>query len=63
RSVDGARMFCRIRGYFSTLRKYDQPILATLIRVFSGQSVALTPQPEYLRAFIIIIKFDSCSTG
>ena len=46
RSVDGARMFCRIRGYFSTLRKYDQPILATLIRVFSGQSVALTPQPE-----------------
>lgn len=46
RSVDGARMFCRIRGYFSTLRKHDQPILDALIRVFSGQSGSLLPQPE-----------------
>ena len=46
RSVDGARMFSRIRGYFSTLRKHDQPILDALIRVFSGQSVAPVPQPK-----------------
>ena len=46
RSVDGARMFCRIRGYLSTLRKQTQPILDALICVFSGQPVSLAPQPE-----------------
>jgi transposase len=46
RSVDGARMFCRIRGYLSTLRKQQQPILEALINVFSGNPVSLETQPE-----------------
>jgi transposase len=46
RSVEGARMFCRIRGYLSTLRKQQQPILETLMNVFLGNSVSLAPQPE-----------------
>jgi transposase len=46
RSVDGARMFCRIRGYLSTLRKQQQPILEVLINVFSGNLVSLALQPE-----------------
>lgn len=46
RSVDGARMLCRIRGYLSSLRKQNQPILDTLIRVFSGRAVSLDSQPE-----------------
>ena len=43
RSVSGARMFCRIRGYLSTLRKQDQTILDALIGLFSGQPLALIP--------------------
>ncbi|MGD1856572.1 MAG: transposase, partial [Leptolyngbyaceae cyanobacterium] len=46
RSVSGARMFCRIRGYLSTLRKQDRTILDALIGLFSGQPVALVPQPK-----------------
>jgi len=46
RSVEGARMFCRIRGYLSTLRKQQRPILEALISVFSGNPVSLAPQPE-----------------
>lgn len=46
RSVDGARMFCRVRGYLSTLRKQDQNILDALIGLFSGQPVPLVSQPE-----------------
>lgn len=46
RTVDGARMFCRIRGYLSTLRKQNQNILDALIGVFSGQPISLAPQPE-----------------
>ena len=46
RSVDGARMFCRIRGYLSTLRKQNQPILDALIRLLSGQPISPIPLPE-----------------
>ena len=46
RSVDGARIFCRIRGYLSTLRKQDQIILDALIGLFSGRPVNLVPQPK-----------------
>ena len=46
RSVDGTRMFCRIRGYLSTLRKLDQNILDALIGLFSGNPIPLIPQAE-----------------
>jgi transposase len=46
RSDDGAKMFCRIRGYLSTLRKQDRNILNALIALFSGNPESLIPQPE-----------------
>jgi transposase len=46
RTEDGARMFCRIRGYFSTLRKQKVNLLDALVGVFSGSPTPLTPQPE-----------------
>lgn len=46
RSVDGARMFCRTRGYLSTLRKQGQNVLDALIRLFSGKPLTLIPQAE-----------------
>jgi transposase len=46
RSEDGARMFCRIRGYLSTLPKQDVNLLEALIGLFSGNPVSLEPQPE-----------------
>ncbi len=46
RSVDGARMFCRIRGYFSTLRKQGQNVLDALIGLFSGVPITLIPQAK-----------------
>jgi transposase len=46
RSDDGAKMFCRIRGYLSTLRKQDRNILNALIALFSGIPEPLIPQPE-----------------
>lgn len=36
RTVGGAKRFCRIRGYISTLRKQDMPILAALRRAIAG---------------------------
>jgi hypothetical protein len=39
-------MFCRIRGYFSTLRKQKVNLLDALVGVFSGSPTPLTPQPE-----------------
>ena len=46
RSTNGARMFARIRGYLSTLRKQGQNVLDALIALFSGTSKPLTLQPE-----------------
>ena len=37
RSLEGAAIFCRIRGYLSTLRKQGYPILAALQSVFAGE--------------------------
>jgi hypothetical protein len=39
-------MFCRIRGYLSTLRKQDRNILNALIALFSGNPEPLISQPE-----------------
>jgi transposase len=36
RSAEGAAIFCRIRGYISTLRKQNCPILPALQSVFAG---------------------------
>ena len=46
RSPDGAKMFCRIRGYLSTLRKQGQNVLDALIALFSGKPQSLLLQPE-----------------
>ncbi|MEM9165340.1 MAG: transposase, partial [Cyanobacteria bacterium P01_F01_bin.4] len=46
RSENGAGMFCRIRGYLSTLRKQERNILDALIGLFSGDPEPLIPQPE-----------------
>jgi transposase len=46
RSTDGAKMFCRIRGYLSTLRKQRQNVLDALIALFSGKPKPLLLQPE-----------------
>jgi transposase len=44
RSSDGAKAFCRIRGYISTIKKQGRNVLAALSSVFAGQS--LSPLPE-----------------
>jgi len=36
RSEDGAAAFCRIRGYLSTVKKNDRPVLASLVGAFQG---------------------------
>ena len=46
RSESGARMFCRIRGYISTLRKQGLNVLAAFISLFSGHPQFPLPQPE-----------------
>jgi transposase len=39
RSAEGAKMFCRIRGYLSTLRKQGIPVLDALVSLFMGNPV------------------------
>ncbi len=39
RSLQGAQMFCRLRGYISTLKKQGQNVLDALRRVFMGNPV------------------------
>jgi transposase len=46
RSVVGAQMFCRIRGYISTLRKQGLNVLDAFISLFSGSFQLPIPQPE-----------------
>jgi transposase len=46
RSLDGAQMFCRIRGYISTLRKQGINVLDALRQVFVGNPIFPTLQPE-----------------
>ena len=46
RSIQGARMFCRIRGYISTLRKQGINVLDALRRVFAGNPIFPDLQPE-----------------
>lgn len=46
RSQDGAEMFCRIRGYLSTLRKQGHNVMDALTALFSGKSETLLLQPE-----------------
>lgn len=44
RSSGGAKAFCRIRGYISTIKKQGRNVLAALSSVFAGQP--LSPLPE-----------------
>ena len=46
RSFQGAQMFCRIRGYISTLKKQGQDVLDALQQVFMGNPVVPELQPE-----------------
>ncbi|MBE9039199.1 transposase [Oscillatoriales cyanobacterium LEGE 11467] len=46
RSLSGAKMFCRIRGYLSTLRKQGFDVLDSLRQVFVGHPVVPTLLPE-----------------
>jgi transposase len=39
RHQQGAAMFCRIRGYLSTMRKQGHPLLAALQQTLLGQSI------------------------
>ena len=44
RSSGGAKAFCRIRGYISTIKKQGRNVLAALSSVFAGKP--LSPLPE-----------------
>ena len=46
RSDNGAREFCRIRGFLSTVRKQGLDVLETLVDLFSGNTPSILPQPE-----------------
>jgi transposase len=46
RSAEGANMFCRIRGYLSTLRKQGIPVLDALVNLFMGNPVFPVLQTE-----------------
>jgi transposase len=46
RSLEGAQLFCRIRGYLSTLRKQGIEVLDALKQLFEGTPILPTLQPE-----------------
>jgi len=46
RSEDGAKQFCRIRGYLATLRKQRHNVLDALVDLFSGNPQSPLPQPK-----------------
>jgi transposase len=41
RSEEGARQFCRIRGYLSTMRKQGRGVLAALDRACRGKPLSV----------------------
>jgi hypothetical protein len=43
RTLEGARNFCAIRSYASTLRKHDRNVLEGLRQLFDGQAWLPTP--------------------
>jgi len=46
RSWEGVRIFCRIRGYLSTLKKQGHNLLNALEQLFLGHPISLNLQPE-----------------
>lgn len=46
RSQEGARMFCRIRGYLSTIRKQGRNILDAIVQLLMGNSISPVPTAE-----------------
>ncbi len=46
RSEDGAKQFCRIRGYLATLRKQGHNVWDALVDLFSGNPQSPLPQPK-----------------
>jgi transposase len=46
RSEEGAKFFCRIRGYISTVRKQGENGLYALAMVFLGQPLLPALYPE-----------------
>ena len=46
RAATGSRMFCRIRGYISTMRKQKQPLLKALTDTFIAKPTFPLLQPE-----------------
>lgn len=46
RAADGARQFCRIRGYLATLRKQGLNVLDALFSLFAGNPQSPLPLPE-----------------
>ena len=46
RSEDGAKMFCRIRGYLATMRKQGHNSFEALVDLFAGNPQSPLPQPE-----------------
>ncbi len=46
RSIEGAQMFCRLRGYISTLRKQGIDVLNALRQVFLGAPIFPALQPK-----------------
>lgn len=46
RSKEGAQIFCRIRGYLSTLKKQKHNLLHALEQAFLGKPVFPILQPE-----------------
>jgi transposase len=43
RSDKGATCYCRVRAYISTLRKNNQPILASIVKAFQGRPYVPLP--------------------
>jgi transposase len=46
RSLEGGEMFCRIRGYISTLRKQGIQVLNALRSAFLGEPISPLLKPE-----------------